>query len=245
MENLRNRTNIDLVHQEKRAKKLVAAPTFHAFKVITEDLVAIERRKTTLVLNRPIYVGFSILEMSKTLMYDFHYNHMKAKYGSDARLLFTDTDSLCYEVLTEDIYQDMAASIELYDTSDYPPTHPLHSLTNKKIIGKMKDELAGQPATEFVGLKPKMYSILCGNIEKKTAKGVAKHIIQKQVRHEDYKNCILHHKRSLATAQHISSHCHRLQTVAYSKATLCPIDTKRYLLEDGVSSLAYGHYLCK
>ncbi|KMQ83424.1 hypothetical protein RF55_20086 [Lasius niger] len=105
MENMRNRTNIDLVHNEKRAKKLVAAPTFHSFKVINEDLVSVERKKSTLVLNRPIYVGFAILDISKTLMYDFHYNHIKNKYGSNARLLFTDTDSLCYEIATKDIYR--------------------------------------------------------------------------------------------------------------------------------------------
>ncbi|XP_035224366.1 uncharacterized protein LOC118197007 [Stegodyphus dumicola] len=150
MENLRKRTCIDLVHREKRAKKLVAAPTFHSFKIITDDLAAIERRKTSLVLNRPIYVGFSILDLSKTLMYQFHYGYIKKTYASKARLLFTDTDSLCYEIETDDIFQDMGNNLNLFDTSDYPENHPLYSLTNKKTIGKMKDELSGQIAQERI-----------------------------------------------------------------------------------------------
>lgn len=242
MENLRHRTTLDLVHNEKRAMKLVAAPTFHAFIQITDDLASVERKKTTLLLNRPIYVGFSILDLSKTLMYDFHYRHMKVTYGDNATLLFTDTDSLCYEIQTGDVYQDMAANISLYDTSDYPSNHPLHSMGNKKVIGKMKDELSGSIIHEFVGLKPKMYSIKSGDIEKKTAKGVARGIIKRQIRHSDYLYCLLKQKRGLASARNITSYNHQLHTVHYSKATLCPFDTKRYVQQDGVSTLAYGHY---
>ncbi|XP_035231310.1 uncharacterized protein LOC118203166 isoform X1 [Stegodyphus dumicola] len=242
MENLRKRTCIDLVHREKRAKKLVAAPTFHSFKIITDDLAAIERRKTSLVLNRPIYVGFSVLDLSKTLMYQFHYQYIKKTYASKARLLFTDTDSLCYEIETDAIFQDMGNNLNLFDTSDYPENHPLYSLTNKKTIGKMKDELSGQIAQEFVGLKPKMYSLLSNSTEKKTAKGVSKTILKRQIRHVDYVNCLLQQQRGLAHAQRIASHSHQIKTVAYTKATLCPFDTKRYLLDDGISSYAYGHY---
>lgn len=242
MENLRNRTKIDLVHVEKRAKKLVAAPTFHAFKIITEELVSVERRKATLVLNRPIYVGFCILEVSKTLMYDFHYHHIKTAYGTKARLLFTDTDSLCYEIETPDIFEDMGEHAELYDTSDYPVNHPLHSTANKKVLGKMKDEMSGNIIDEFVGLKPKMYSILSGAHEKKTAKGVATSIVRRQIHHSDYLDTLLHQQRGLAHGQRIASTNHTVTTLAYGKVTLCPLDTKRYLLEDGISSLAYGHH---
>ena len=116
--------------------------------------------KQRLYLNRPIHVGFSILDLSKTLMYDFHYNYMKTKYGPNAQLLFTDTDSLCYSIYTEDVYQDMMKHQHLFDTSEYDPDHPLYSTENKKVLGKMKDETHGIPIQEFVGLKSKMYSMI-------------------------------------------------------------------------------------
>jgi hypothetical protein len=116
--------------------------------------------KQRLYLNRPIYVGFSILDLSKTLMYDFHYNYMKTKYGPNVQLLFTDTDSLCYSIYTEDVYQDMMKHQHLFDTSEYDPDHPLYSTENKKVLGKMKDETHGIPIQEFVGLKSKMYSMI-------------------------------------------------------------------------------------
>ncbi|VDH90685.1 Hypothetical predicted protein [Mytilus galloprovincialis] len=130
--------------------------------------------KQRLYLNRPIYVGFTILDLSKTLMYDFHYNYMKDKYGSRVTLLFTDTDLLRYNINTDDIYQNMMENKHLFDTSEYNSGHRLHSTLNKKVLGKTKDETHGIPIHEFVGLKSKMYSstneeneTLC---EKKTAK---------------------------------------------------------------------------
>ncbi|GBN09915.1 hypothetical protein AVEN_188053-1, partial [Araneus ventricosus] len=159
MENLRNRVKIDLVTEEKRGKKLVASPTFESFQIITEDLVSVQRHKTSLFLNRPIYVGFSILDISKILMYDFHYNFIKKTYVNRAKLLFTDTDSLCYHIHTEDVYKDISKHAELFDTANYPPNHLLFNLQNNKVLGKMKDELSGDIASEFVGLKAKMYSL--------------------------------------------------------------------------------------
>ena len=97
--------------------------------------------------------------MSKTLMSDFHYSYIKPTFGAQAKLLFTDTDSLCYEITTADLYEDMKNDITRFDTSDYPKDHPLYSNTNKKVLGKMKDECAGTPPSEFVGLQSKMYSL--------------------------------------------------------------------------------------
>ena len=106
MENVRKRINVELVHKEKRLKKLVAKPTFRNFKIFTEDLTAVQLFQSNLLFNKPIQVGFSILDLSKTLMYEFHYDYIKEKYP-EAKLLFTDTDSLCYDIPTEDIYKDM------------------------------------------------------------------------------------------------------------------------------------------
>ena len=102
----------------------------------------------------------SILDLSKHLMYDFYYNQLKAQYGESCQLLCTDTDSLLLELETEDVCKDMAQTQDLYDTSDYPQDHPLYSSANKKVLGKLKDECAGRAIAEYVGLRPKMYSIL-------------------------------------------------------------------------------------
>ena len=152
-----------------------------------------------LYLNRPIYVGFFILDMSKTLMYDFHYNHIKKMYGSSATLLFTDTDSLAYVIQTN----DMMNSIYLYDTSDYPNYSQLFSLKNKKIIGKMKDETFGNPIHAFVGLKSKMYAFIYEQngkeVQAKRAKGVKKSVVQNQIKYEQYLECTEERKVLLGT----------------------------------------------
>ena len=152
-------------------------------------------KKTKLYLNRPIYVAFAILDLSKHLMYEFHYNYIKEKCKSDARLLFTDTDSLCYEVVTENIYDDMLQDVHLFDTSEYRQDNPLHSTINKKVIGKMKDETYDIPIQEFVGLRSKMYSITYTEenkeVQKKTEKEIKKSVTRINIRHESYRPGVL------------------------------------------------------
>ena len=137
--------------------------------------MAVHRVKEALTLNRPAYVGMCILDPSKTLMYDFHYNYIKKKYNNRARLLFTDMDSLTYEIEAEDVYKDFCNNKDMFDNSDYPESSPYYCNANKKIIGKFKDEACGIPITEFIGLKSKMYSYVKDN-EKggRTAKGILK-----------------------------------------------------------------------
>ncbi|CAG2208295.1 unnamed protein product [Mytilus edulis] len=246
MENLRKRTDIKLLSDQSKARKLISKPTFHAFKIFNENLVAVHMLKQRLYLNRPIYVGFAILDLSKTLMYDFHYNYMKNKYGPKAKLLFTDTDSLCYTVSTNDIYQDMMEDNHLFDTSEYDPNHPLHSTLNKKVLGKMKDETHGIPIQEFVGLKSKMYSLIYEEnkqlCEKKTAKGIKKSVIKHDTRHEHYKQCLFNKEIHMSTMTQIRSYDHKLYNISINKLGLSPYDDKRYLLDDGIQSLAYGHW---
>lgn len=112
-------------------------------------------KKTNIVLNRPIYAGFCILDLSKVYMYQFHYDTMKAEYGDNAQLLFTDTDSLCYEIGTFDWYRDMLENLDRFDTSNFNEKHPLYRSKNAKVLGKMKDECGGKPIESFVGLRPK------------------------------------------------------------------------------------------
>ena len=226
-------------------KKLAAQPSFKSFKIFHENLVAVERKKVELVLNRPIYVGFAILDLSKTLMYDFHYNYIKSKYpGERSKLLFTDTDSLTYSIKTNDLYEDMYQDKHLFDFSGYDENSPYHNNENKKVIGKMKDELGGVLIKEFVGLRAKMYSVLSANDDKhmKKAKGVKKNVVKKQLCHQDYKDCLFLEKKYMHSMNTIRSDKHQLYTVKQNKTSLAPYDDKRYLLDDGITSLPYGHY---
>ncbi|KAL9971514.1 hypothetical protein ACROYT_G017685 [Oculina patagonica] len=149
MENLRKRVDVRLVTNEKKLLKMTSKPTYVSSKIFNEDLVAVHKIKETLTLNRPAYVGMCILDLSKTLMYDFHYNYIKEKYGDKARLLFTDTDSLTYEIEADDVYKDFWNDKEKFDNSDYPESSHFYNKTNKKVIGKFKDEAAGVPICEF------------------------------------------------------------------------------------------------
>ena len=123
-------------------------------------MIAVHKIKECLTLDRPAYVGICILDLSKTLMYDFHYNTIKAMYGNNAKLLFTETDSVCHEIQTKDAYKDLWAKKDLFPFSDYTKDSPYFHPTNKKVPGKFKDECAGKPMGGFVCLKSKMYSYL-------------------------------------------------------------------------------------
>ena len=188
MENVRNRVNVHLLRsdEEEKIKRLVAKPTFGQHVIFNPFLVGVQNRKEKVVLNKPIYVGMSVLDLSKHLMYSFYYNNIKTKYTDQVHLCYTDTDSIILHVQTEDIYRDMQANLSDYDTSNYPADHPLFSNANKKVIGKFKDELGGKLMTEFVGIRPKMYSYT-GEDSGKRAKGVKKSVLKKTITHEDYK----------------------------------------------------------
>ena len=153
MENIRKRVDVRLVTDEKKLLKLTSKPTYVSSKIFNENLVAVHKIKETLTLNRPAYVGMCILDLSKTLMYDFHYKYIKEKYGEKAKLLFTDTDSLTYEIEAKDVYKDFFKDKDKFDNSDYPEYSPFFYKENKKVIGKFKDEAAGIPIIEFVGLR--------------------------------------------------------------------------------------------
>ena len=153
MENIRKRVDVRLVTDEKKLLKYTSKPTYVSNKIFNENLVAVHKIKETLTHNRPAYVGMCILDLSKTLMYEFHYKYIKDKYQEKAKLLFTDTDSLTYEIEAEDVYQDFWNDKHKFDNSDYPKSSPYFDKTNKKVIGKFKDEAAGVPICEFVGLR--------------------------------------------------------------------------------------------
>ena len=238
--------DIKLVNNKKQAEKLSAKPNFNHCNIFREDLVAIHMKKTNLDCNKPVYLGMCILDLSKTLMYDFHYNYIKRKYGDKAILLFTDTDSLKYEIQTEDFYKDISADVKhRFDTSNYPPDHPsgIPSGLNKKVIGMFEDEAGGKVINEFVGLRAKLYSykMLVGE-ESKKCKGIKKSMVKKSIAHEDCKKCLFTGKEQLRKMNVIRSHMHEIYTEEVNKVALCPSDDKRYILENGVHTLALGHY---
>ena len=174
---------------EKKLSKLTSKPTYISCKIFNENLVAVHKIKEKTTLKRPACV--CILDISKTLMYDFHYNYVKSQYGDKTNLLFTDTNSLTYEIEAEDVYQDFWNDKDKFDNSNYPENSPYFDKTDKKVIGKVKDEAVGTPINEFIGLRSKMYSYIKDN-EKggKTAKGIKKNVIKNEIKHEDYKNTL-------------------------------------------------------
>ena len=243
MENLRKRVDVRLVTDEKKLDKLTSKPTYVSSKIFNENLMAVHKVKETLTLNRPAYVGMCILDLSKMLMYDFHHNYIKEKYNNGARLLFTDTDSLTYEIEAEDIYKDFWNDKDMFDNNDYPESSPYYCNANKKVIGKFKDEACGVPITEFVGLKSKMYSYI-KNDEKgrKTAKGIKKNVIKNNINHEDYKNTLINNEQMHHKMKTIRSQRHHLGSYEINKVSLSCFDDKRYIHDNGMSSYAYGHY---
>ena len=244
MENLRKRVDVRLVTNEKKLDKLTSKPTYVSSKIFNENLVAVHKIKETLTLNKPAYVGMCILDLSKTLMYDFHYNYIKKKYNDRAKLLFTDTDSLTYEIEAEDIYKDFWTDKDMFDNSDYPESSPYYCNTNKKIIGKFKDEACGIPITEFVGLKSKMYSCVKDNEKgEKIAKGIKKSVIKNNIKHEDYKRTLINEEQMRHKMKTIRSNKHQLGSYEINKVSLSCFDDKRYIHDNGTSSYAYGHYL--
>ena len=242
MENIRKRVDVRLVTDEKKLLKLTSKPTYVSSKIFNENLVAVHKIKETLTLNRPAYVGMCILDLSKTLMYDFHYNYIKDKYGKKAKLLFTDTDSLTYEIEAKDVYKDFFKDKDKFDNSDYPEYSPFFYKENKKVIGKFKDEAAGIPIIEFVGLRSKMYSYIKDNQKGgKTAKGIKKNVIKNNIIHDDYKETLFNNKQMYHKMKTIRSENHQLGSYELNKVSLSCFDDKRYIHNNGINSYAYGH----
>ena len=153
MENIRKHRNIKLVTMDKKRSKLVSEPNYHTINLISEDLSITKMKKPKVKMNKPIYLGLSILEISKILMYEFWYDYMKPKYDNNIKLCYMDTDSFIMNIKTNDFY-DIANDVEnRFDTSNYEVNRPLPMGRNKKVIGLMKDELSGKIIMEFIYFK--------------------------------------------------------------------------------------------
>ena len=242
IENIRKRQNIELVDDRKKALKLSSRPNFDRCTIFDRNLIAIHMKKTEVYFNKPVYVGQAILDLSKTLMYDFHYNYIKDKYGKKAELLFTDTDSLMYQIKTKDFYKDICYDIKnKFDTSDYPTDHSSGILTgvNKKVIGMFKDEASGKQITHFVGLRPKLYSYkLEDEKELKKCKGIKKNVVKKSIIFDDYVRCLFSGEKEMRTMKIIRSEKHDIYSKEVNKVALSNRDDKRKVLNDQIHTLA-------
>lgn len=239
---MRNRTDVELVHKEERFIKVMSKPNVESFQRFNEDLVAVKLKQTRLKLIRPIYAGMVILDLAKVLMYNFYYGVLKKTYGDRMDLLFTDTDSLCISVKTYDVYEDLKQMQEEFDFSDYPKEHDCYSDENKKKLGKFKDEMNGNIILEYVGLRSKMYSIMWDKGTVKTCKGISRSVNKLVLKHEMYRDCLFNGEQRVDQMSRIGSKGHHLYTYDINKVSLSPYDDKRYINDDRVTTLAYGHY---
>ena len=243
MENIRKHRDLKLVTTDKKRSKLVSQPNYHTINLISEDLSIIEMKKTKVKMNKPIYLGLSILEISKTLMYKFWYDYMKPKYNNDVKLCYMDTDSFIMNIKTNHFYEDIASDVEnRFDTSNYEVNRPLSTGKNKKVIGLMKDELGGNIIMEFVTLRSKTYSFLTDDgKEDKKAKGTKKCIIKKMIKFNDYKKCLLDDEVILRPQQRFTSKKHDVYTENINKIALSNNDDKRLVSSNKISSYPYGY----
>ena len=243
MENIRKHRNIKLVNNEEEYLKNVIKPNFKSGTLLRPDLMSCEMGKVRVVMNKPVYLGQAILDLSKTIMYEFHYDYLKRKYDDDKlKLCYMDTDSLIYSICTEDFYKDIADNIEArFDTSGYVPDRPLPVGKNKKVIGLMKDELGGEIMKEFISLQPKMYSYRVGNSEPKKCKGIKKCMVKHTISFDNYKRCLFSGERSYRSQLLFRSRKHEVRTLEVNKLALSREDDKRITM-NGVASYARGHY---
>ena len=244
MENIRKRRNIKLVTTEEKYLRTVMKPNFKSGVLFGENLMGCEMGKIKIVMNKLVYLSQAILDLSKMVMYEFHYDYMVPKYGLEKlKLCYMNTDSLVYDIKTEDFYEDISDDVPArFDTSGYCPNRPLPVGLNKKVIGLMKDELGGKIMTEFVALRPKLYSKykLDGSEDKK-CKGIKKCVVKKTLTFEDYKACLFNDSTEYRSQLMFRSAKHEVHTIEVNKVTLNREDDKRISRKDGISTFARGH----
>ena len=207
-----------------------------------ENLIGCKMGKIKVIMNKPVYLGQVILDLSKIVMYEFHYDYMAQKYRKKLDLCYMDTDSLIYNIEMEDFYKVVAEDVPArLDTSGNNPDRPLPVGLNKKVIGLMKDELGGEIMTEFVTLRPKMYAHKTGSAESKKCKGIKKCVVHKMISFEDYKACLFGGGSSYRSQLMFRSLRHEVKTLEVNKSALSRDDDKRITV-NGINSSARGHY---
>ena len=200
---------------EEKYLHTVMKPNFKSGVLFGENLMGCEMGKIKVVMNKPVYLSQAILDLSKIVMYEFHYDYLVPKYGLEKlKLCYMDMDSLVYDIKTGDFYEDIANDVEArFDTSGYSKTdfRPLPIGLNKKVIGLMKDELGGKIMTEFVALRPKLYSY-------KKLDGIC--VVKKTLTFEDYKTCLFSNSTEYRSQLMFRSAIHEVHTIEVNKVAL-------------------------
>ena len=247
MENVRNCRDIKLIATEQRRKKLTSKPNYDSCKQFNYDLMAIEMKTTEVLMNKPIAVGQAILDISKTLMYEFWHDYLKPKYQDNIKLCYMDTDSFIIQIETDDFFKDISNDVDKwFDTSKYDKNdnRPLEIGKNKKIIGKFKDELNGKIITEFIALRAKTYAYTQLNEDKieehKKAKGTKKFVIKKHLNFELYKRALFNNETIRCAQQRIKSDHHKIYTQSVHKTALNNKDDRRIQSFDGITIYPIG-----
>ena len=242
LENIRQRRNILLVRESEKIRHEASKGTFMDYDVLSPDLTMISHKKSSVKFDKPIYLGMCILDYSKLLMYEFYYDVLEKLWPTNM-LHYHDTDSLVLSVpcTKEELQEDlMSIRDDHLDTSDYPESHPLHSLQNKKVPGVFKDEMLGKRMTEFIALRSKVYSYRTeGEEDVRKAKGVCRATIRNHLQFEDYTDAL--YNRQVINRDNIilSSDKHKMYMAHVSRKALSPFDPKRWIAPDGVTTEAY------
>jgi hypothetical protein len=228
---------------ERQAKLWFKKPNLSEWHIIDEDKALMRLKKISVKLDKPIYIGFTVLELSKLHMYKLHYNCFKEYYGENIQLLYTDTDSLIYEIKTNDMYKDFLKILNpIFDFSNYPKDNPLYNEKNKKRLGYLTDEVESNIIHEFVGLKSKLYSINYGDDKNKiTGKGIQKAILKQKFTHKHYKNVLFKNKIYYVNNKNIQSILHNIYSVKNRKLSHTCFDDKSFILSDGISNVPFGY----
>ena len=246
MENIRKHRDIKLVNNDIKHKILASEPNYHATKHISKDLLIMEMKKCEFYMNKPIYLGQAILDVSKTVMYEFWYDYIKPKYANNVKLCYMDTDSFIMKIKTDDFYKDVSNDVEKwFHTSNFDANdkRPLPIGKNKKVIGKLKDELGGKVMSDFCVLKAKTYAFeLDNDKEVKKAKGTKKCTVKDHITFNDYVNTLFDDTKLLKSQFTFKSDNDKIYTQKINKIALNYFDDKRIECNDKITTYPYGYF---
>ena len=239
MENVKNRINLHLTTDETNAVKWFSKINFKSSKNF-DNLHLIEMYKQEIVYDKPIYVGTSILDLSKLHMMNFHYNVIHKEFEGKYNLIYSDTDSFVYNIEHPDIYKWIGENKNYFDLSD-SQNPQIHDNTNKKVLGMFKDELSSIPMKEFTALNPKVYSFEGVNENAKKLKGVSKVVVKKEITHEDYNKVLKTGESVKRDVVGFRSFNHQIYTVKTNKTALTSYYDKLYMI-DSNNCVPFGYY---
>lgn len=254
--NKRKRGRVEIVNNPETALKLLSKPNFSGYEKMADGVYAFSLKNRSVKLDTAIYSGVSILEFAKLIVYQYHYDKVLNWFGSDnVSILMSDTDSLYYQLrIKGDMYSLLDKYKNHFDFSGYPSVLKddnahlvkLFSNKNKKKVGKLSDDANGAIVLDFIGLAPKSYSIALKGGSKRACKGVKKQVQAKLLKHELYKEVLEKQRLYFATCKYIrpsfKNDRQGLYTTELRKIALTPLDTKRYLNDDNITTTSWGHY---